>query len=83
MNLHSLPLPLEVFSLNLSALSFIDSIYPKLETGFAFTKDLNAGLFERYNGKIFGKNDTENFATNSGILGKLLPRKHKNTACTC
>ena len=46
----------------------MDSLYPKIETSFVFTNDMNDELGNSFNRKIFGFKNTEDLTASSGLV---------------
>ena len=54
---------------------FEKSIYPRIETGYAVTKDMNDELVEKFN--------SNNFDQGSAILGRKIYNRKTSKSNTC
>ena len=54
-NRNDLLMAFDATSLYPSAMYDMDSVYPKIETGYAFTEDMNDKIIEEFNNQIFIK----------------------------
>ena len=80
LNLHDLFSDFDVVSLYSEALSEKKSIYPRINTGFAFTKHMNGEVVEKFNSGIFTRGSAIlkiKYYNPKTLIVKGLPDKEK------